>query len=209
MKIEIKNLQYFPELSDERWAFTAALFIDGKCAGHCMNRGEGSETFIEPLNKQGAALIAQAKDYYEKSPAPTTPPEQAAPPLPSGSLLRQINDLVAQEIQRMETKKMQKQIGRVLRKYQHSAVVYGKIDGLIRYLTLDRPVQEMIGHPEQRQKLVSLIRNEVLPQLRKDDRILNTNIPFALYQKAGLTFNQFAQRSSQLNRKRNTKGKGI
>jgi hypothetical protein len=44
MKVELKSFKYFAQMSEETNCFHAQLYLDGKKAGTCENRGHGGPT---------------------------------------------------------------------------------------------------------------------------------------------------------------------
>ena len=67
MKIEIKNLKFYPAMSEETNAFICDLFIDGKKAAYCKNDGHGGSTNYTPYTNQ-RSLIEQAESYAKNQP---------------------------------------------------------------------------------------------------------------------------------------------
>lgn len=49
MKIEIRNLKHSPSLSEETYAYTATIYIDGKPAFHASNHGQGGADMYRPI----------------------------------------------------------------------------------------------------------------------------------------------------------------
>lgn len=80
MKIELKKLKIAEHLSEETTAYTADVYIDGKCIGYAKNDGQGGETDIRcnhasdsPLHKLLYDAIEWAKNqppYSEGGGAP-------------------------------------------------------------------------------------------------------------------------------------------
>ena len=56
MKIEIRNIELMPEISDDSLAFTSDIYIDGKQIGMAFNEGTGCN------------LISIREDSYIGSP---------------------------------------------------------------------------------------------------------------------------------------------
>lgn len=57
MKIELKNVQYYPRLSQETNAFTANLYINVVHAGLASNEGHGGPTSYQAKDETGRGLI--------------------------------------------------------------------------------------------------------------------------------------------------------
>lgn len=46
MRIELKNVKYYPTMSEETNCFEATLYVNGKSYGRVVNHGQGAETEI-------------------------------------------------------------------------------------------------------------------------------------------------------------------
>jgi len=46
MKIKLKKIKVAEHLSEETTAFTADVYVDGKCVGYAKNNGQGGETYV-------------------------------------------------------------------------------------------------------------------------------------------------------------------
>jgi len=82
MKIELKKLKIAEHLSEETTAFTADVYVNGKCIGYAKNDGQGGETDIRchfPADSIERKLCAEAEEW-----AKTQPPysEGGGEPLP-------------------------------------------------------------------------------------------------------------------------------
>lgn len=49
MKIEVRNLKHSASLSEETYAYTAIIYVDGKPAFHASNHGHGGEDMYRPI----------------------------------------------------------------------------------------------------------------------------------------------------------------
>lgn len=49
MKIEVRNLKHSPSLSEETYAYTATIYVDGKAAFHASNHGHGGCDMYRPI----------------------------------------------------------------------------------------------------------------------------------------------------------------
>ncbi len=56
MKIELKEFQYYPQLSEETVAYSAVLFIDGVDYGRVLNRGGGA---CDEVDHKAIALLSE------------------------------------------------------------------------------------------------------------------------------------------------------
>jgi hypothetical protein len=61
-KVELKNVKYFPSMSEETPCFQAAVYIDGERIGEASNRGFGGMTDVRPHGaEQDVDKIAKAR----------------------------------------------------------------------------------------------------------------------------------------------------
>jgi len=67
MKIEIKNLKFFPLMSEETNAINCDLFVDGKKTAYCKNQGCGGCTDYTAYPNQ-RELLQQAETYAKTFP---------------------------------------------------------------------------------------------------------------------------------------------
>ena len=67
MKIEIKNLRHYSEMSQETNAFTCDLFVDGKKIGYCRNTGCGGPTDYYAFEGKKDILLS-AEEYAKTLP---------------------------------------------------------------------------------------------------------------------------------------------
>lgn len=67
MKIEIKNLRHYSEMSQETNAFTCDLFVDGKKIGYCRNTGCGGPTDYYAFDGKKDILLS-AEEYAKTLP---------------------------------------------------------------------------------------------------------------------------------------------
>jgi hypothetical protein len=65
MKIEIKNLRFYPEMSEETNAITCDLFIDSKKIGFCRNDGHGGCTDYTAFDGKQSNLLSA--ENYDKT----------------------------------------------------------------------------------------------------------------------------------------------
>jgi hypothetical protein len=71
MKIELKKLKVFEEMSEETTAFVADLWINGKKVAYCKNDGHGGCTFYNAYPEQ-RELLAEAEAYCQSLPPHVT-----------------------------------------------------------------------------------------------------------------------------------------
>jgi hypothetical protein len=71
MKIELKKLKVFEEMSEETTAFVADLWINGKKVAYAKNDGHGGCTFYNAYPEQ-RELLAEAEAYCQSLPPHVT-----------------------------------------------------------------------------------------------------------------------------------------
>lgn len=68
MKIELKKLKVFEEMSEETTAFVADLWINGKKVAYCKNDGHGGCTYYSPYTSELRGLLNEAEAYCKALP---------------------------------------------------------------------------------------------------------------------------------------------
>ena len=68
MKVTLKSFNHSPSLSQETYAFTANVFIDGKNVGTARNMGHGGPTELSISSADRTRLTAHAKSIFPAVP---------------------------------------------------------------------------------------------------------------------------------------------
>jgi hypothetical protein len=71
MKIELKKLKVAEHLSEETTAYSADVYVNGKCIGYAQNNGQGGETDIRchfPADSSERKLCAEAEAWATEQP---------------------------------------------------------------------------------------------------------------------------------------------
>lgn len=186
MRIELKNIYYSKQLSEETNAFKAALYINGIRAGMAENAGHGGCANYYPLNEKGRALIKEAEAYCGSLPPKKYIVGGKEYQLDMGLELY-IDNLL---IDYLENKNLQ-QFRKKLEKYAAKQIVIGILDQSFRTLRLKSPIDLFLIHPQGEPILADLIKEKVIPNMKENEKILNTNIPEKVLKKAGLSANQY------------------
>lgn len=113
MKIELKNIHFSEQLSEETNAFSANLYIEGVKAGRVSNRGRGGPTVCKPGHERGDQLIIAAEAHCRSLPS-----EKSS----SGSnqyelrmdLGRYVDKLLVNYLQNKENLKFQKKLDKAM-----------------------------------------------------------------------------------------------
>lgn len=185
MKIELKKIEYSERLSEETEAFSADLYINGKKAGEASNSGHGGSTGYRAYDAEGMALIREAEDWCKRLPPKVYPPDDS---FPNGlkldmDLEQYIDDLVNDFIKRRFQAKMSGSMK------QH--VVLSN-DPEVHYATykLVKPIDAMLSTPDGKAFLTRILTG-IRPELKKDEMIINTNIPEDILKAAGFDETQY------------------
>ena len=71
MKVELRKVKVYDEMSRETTAFNAELWIDGKLAATCMNDGGGGDHMIHYVDRHhGQSAYETAFDAWTKAMPP-------------------------------------------------------------------------------------------------------------------------------------------
>lgn len=186
MKIELKNIQHSPSLSEETEAFTANLYIDGVHVGFAKNQGHGGPTDYHAIKPEFDSVIAQAEAYCKGLPPDVYPSviDDGGPMVIEMNLENFIDKLLSEHLK-------QKDVAR-LRRLQAKQILFGNIDsGTIAGIAYRRPLAEILTNPKGAEILADNIRKDILPELKEGMKIINDNLPESIYIKAGLKRDQY------------------
>lgn len=187
MKIELKNIHFSEQLSEETNAFSANLYIDGIKAGTTSNRGHGGPTDYYPVNEKGKQLIKEAEEYCKGLPPEKFEVEGKEYTLDS-NLEQFIDNLLNKHLQEKDLQKFRRQMDKAM----EQSIVVGVPDQSYSALKFKMPIGMLVVHPNGPNVLKDVITKRVIPNLKEGERILNTNIPEKILQDAGLKAGQYA-----------------
>lgn len=192
MNIELKGISYNPRLSEETNAFSASIYIDGKKAGIASNRGNGGATDYYPVNQEGKELISKAEEFCKKLPAEKFEinGEERSYPM---NLEHFIDKLIDKHLNDKELIKFNSKLENAIQK----SIVIGIPDHSFRPFPSKMPFAMLLGNETGQKTLAAIIQKQVLPKMRPDEKILNTNIPEAVFKAAGLTDAQYNKVSAE------------
>jgi len=202
MKIQLKNIHHSEHLSEETYAFSASLYINDFKAGTASNRGNGGSTDYHPLNDHGRELIKEAEEYCKTLPSEKFTYDGKEYTIDS-SLENQVDKLLRQHLEQKDIQKFRNK----LEKATQQTIVFGIPDQSFSKLRLKFPVDLILAHPNGRNILTDIIAKKVMPELKEDELILNTNIPEKILQGAGLTPKQYVKPSETMPLKKVSKKK--
>ncbi len=177
---------HYPRMSEETNAFSADLYIQGQKAGFAENRGTGGPNNYRATSQKGQELIRRAEDYCKGlEPLQSSAGDESFTIEMNLDLF--IDDLLTAHFQQKQLERFRKKMS----KEMQQGVIFGVPDQSYRCLKLPVPVSVYLTSPSCQDILANLLRDRVLPQMRKEDTILNTNIPSQIYSKAGLDKSRF------------------
>lgn len=200
MKIELKNIHFSEQLSEETNAFFANLYIDGIKAGIAKNDGHGGPTDYHATTEQGKELIKQAEEYCKSLPPVTFKAGQEEHELKMDMELY-IGELLEKHLQQKDLQKFRNKIT----KASANNIVIGIPDQSFKTLKLRYSIDLLLSHPKGPGLLKDFIGNKVLPALEKNERVLNSNIPEQLLKDAGLKKGQYLSEEERINTSKKTK----
>lgn len=64
MKVALKNIKIHHELSEETFAYSADLYLNGKLAAHASNSGHGGCDRYQPIDDDARALLDEAHSFF-------------------------------------------------------------------------------------------------------------------------------------------------
>lgn len=168
MKVEIKNLKHFEEMSEETNAFICDIHINGKKAGYAKNKGCGGQTdYYAYTNCQ--ELIRDAENYFKAMPPKKITYRDTEFEVKS-SLENFIDDVVYQKI----VDKENAQLNKKLKKHCLRFICYktDKTDKGYKAVGWKILIEDMLKSTYYRSILIKKV-NELKSQ---GNEILNTNL---------------------------------
>lgn len=207
MKIELKNIQHSPSLSEETEAFTASLYINDTLAGYAKNTGQGGSTDYYHSDEKGRDLIREAEVYCLGLPEKHFPAgrfmEAFSIPM---NLEHFIEDLLDKYLQAKENKKFDARINKAM----VNGIVYGLPNDSASVVAFKMPLSQLLALPIGPDSIKKAIIKSVLPDLKPGEKILNTNIPEQILKDAGLKEGQYMAPQKTIAPKQNQrKGKSL
>ncbi|MGB3108309.1 hypothetical protein [Sphingobacterium siyangense] len=177
MKIELKNIQHFSSLSEETEAFMASIYVNGSLAGYAENEGKGGETNYYPKDERGQRLISRAEEF-----AKSLQNRAAEDPLQNLAFEQMINKILYTHLK----EKQHEEFNRQLQEISKKAIVIGMPYSYYYYFKLNHPIADYLLRQDRIEMLKNILKTEVLPELKPDEKILNKNIPVDVLRAAGM-----------------------
>ncbi|MCT2561790.1 hypothetical protein [Chryseobacterium herbae] len=205
MKIELKNIHFSEQLSEETNAFSANVYIEGIKVGEASNRGRGSSTVCRADNERGGKLIAEAEVYCSSLPSEKFSLGGGQHELKI-DLGQYLDNLLDKYLQEKENQKFQKKLEKAVER----GIVAGIPGKSFDVWEFTQPIGILLQHPKGSYMIKRAIGENILPELTGGKIIMNTNIPQKLLEEAGLKKNQYSEVSSSeaLNKKNKLRRKG-
>ncbi|PWN64166.1 hypothetical protein [Chryseobacterium viscerum] len=187
MKIELKNIHFSEQLSEETKAFSANVYIEGVKAGTASNRGRGGPTVCKAADEKGDKLIIAAEKYChslpsEKSGLGSEPHELKM------DLGRYVDKLLVKYLQDKEIQKFQKKLEKAIER----GIVVGIAGKSFEVWEFTQPIGILLQHPKGPDMIKKSLKEDIISELTGGKIIMNTNIPQKLLEEAGLKKNQYA-----------------
>jgi hypothetical protein len=184
MEILLKNVYVNERLSKETTAFQATLYINGFEVGFISNQGIGGPIQYHPFGDKGILLIREAEVWARKLPPVVFPDTivDGKPMTVPMELEMYLGDLIAAWLEQKDLEKFR----RKMEKEMSTAIVFGIPGKSFRALKFTNPIASMIQLNKGIERLRLDIHKKVIPLLKENERILNTNIPAAVIKMLGV-----------------------
>jgi hypothetical protein len=157
MKLELKAIKFYEKLSEETNAFSANLYVNGKKAAECSNRGHGGENEVNAFDVE---LVRQAENHCE-----SLPPIKTENFTLDMDLVMWIGEEVSNFIVQKELKKNFNKglcITKDKKSNKYSIISW-------KGFTLSKVLKQPNG--------INLVRKQILKYKSEGYTILNTNLP--------------------------------
>jgi hypothetical protein len=175
MEIILKNIYVGERLSRETTAFQATLYINSYRVGVITNDGQGGATMYRPLDDKGVALIKEAEFWCRRLPPLVITGEivNDKPVTIPMELEIYLDNLVTDWLNQKDLEPFRKK----LQKKMLTAIVFGVPDKSFRVMKYRIPIAAMIRFDKGVEQLRLDIHRKVVPRLKENEKIMNTNIP--------------------------------
>lgn len=175
MKLEIKNIRYFPTRSEETNNFTADIYVDGVKVGRADNTGQGGPTSYYVIKNELVGKLKAAEKYAESLPPTISSYGEDDKAFEIKSNLEWVIDMAVEDfINNKDIIKFNKAKERAMLK----GIVYSDNETSFRTITWGhRTMAEVLAIPSGK----IAIRNEIKKVKAKGGKVLNTNIPQELF----------------------------
>ncbi|MFC6100838.1 hypothetical protein [Olivibacter domesticus] len=193
MKIEAKNIQYETLLPEGEILYACHLYIDGIHLAYGSNFVPGRQAFLYPVEKEAIPQLKQADAICKWLPQSVQSP---AADQTEGGHLSALCKLMEEQVK--EHINQQASV-RFVQTNQVDSILFGTNGEPSFSVKLFAPVDVILADPQKWHQLTDVLHNAVLPYMGPGQRVLNTNIPDAIFKKAGLRDAQFTPSTADLN----------
>jgi hypothetical protein len=164
MKLVLKSVKFFEELSEETNAFVAKLYINGKYVADAKNDGHGGSTYIYPINKDCQIILNEYEQWVKTQPKRKVEFGDEVYMF-ERNLENDVDDAFGQWLEVKYEKELIKQMDKGIvfgTKTQYSVITWKGWD-----------IPKLLNNP----KGVIAIKNKLSELRAKGEQILNTNLP--------------------------------
>jgi hypothetical protein len=167
MKLELKNIKFSEAMSEETYAFTADLFVNGKKIAYCKNNGHGGCTSYNPYDADTRVILKQADAYAESL------PEVKYDEFGGGSFAASLENTIDHMFSAwLEEKDKKKNIAR-LRKDMAKGLVYGTPESYrVTSWGKTHTIETLMKFPQG----VEVLKKRIKELKEQNETILNTNL---------------------------------
>jgi hypothetical protein len=187
MEIELKRIAYNPRLDEQ--AFAANLIIDGQKVAQVI--GKNGIVQVLPNSSDAVGVLAKAEDFIkDKKVLKFSGGEYTSVTM---DLNGYVNTLFEQYLRNKELQKFTKRVELL----QKKNIVIGVEGKYTRNQSLQIPLDVLLQTESGITMLKDILTNKVNPSLSTGEKVLNTNIPVAILEQAGLNPEQYLVRNKE------------
>lgn len=161
MKVELKNIKFSEQLSEETNAFFANIYIDGKKSGYCKNDGCGGCTEYHPYPER-KQLFEECEEWLKTQPQINIGTDEQ-PYMVNCNMENMIDHLFTEWLKLRDKKKLEKQMETRLMWGVPNGYSYGYYNFKKPLNTFDR-------------RLIQQYIDKIKLSLKDGEQILNTNL---------------------------------
>ncbi|UPK68041.1 hypothetical protein [Chitinophaga filiformis] len=177
MNIQVKNIDIDEAGCGQAIAFTALLTVNDRVVALLRDQGKGAGIEVMPLRPADGPLLGQVARccalHYTLRPTVIDPSD---PSYHRQSALQHfVEHQVYQCIQRRMIWRLDAQLAAAMEK----AIVYGRLDGDLRYHPLHASIDYLLTSTQGSRILEQALKG-IVPYLQPGEYVINQNIPFFL-----------------------------
>lgn len=189
MKIELKRIVYSERMSEETNCFIGDLYVEGKKVGEAKNDGRGGATHYYATNDSARKLIREAEAYCQ-----TLPPLKFQFQGYENSLNMNLEHFIDGLLEEhLKQKQIEQFLGKIVRASKKEIIASDNPESSYRSWPLKMSIENMLAGERGEIVLSELISKFVVPNMKENEKILNTNIPEKVLRNAGLKEHQYVE----------------